>query len=174
MFESAELGHRIDKESFREEVPKLRASLLDAQFALRENAKFPVVILISGVDCAGKGETINVLYERMDPRYLSTLAFSEPTDEELERPYIWSSRRALPPRGRIGIFAGSWYSTQIAERIGGDLSQSELDQHMDQINRFESMLVNEGKLVLKFWFYLSKDGQSQRLKNIEKDPRTAE
>ena len=106
MFESAELGHKIDKETFRTEVPKLREQLLDAQFELRENGKFPVVILISGVDGAGKSETINVLYEWMDPRYLSTLAFSSPSDEERERPYMWRFWRALPPKGRIGIFAG--------------------------------------------------------------------
>ena len=173
MFESAELGHKIDKETFRTEVPKLREQLLDAQFELRENGKFPVVILISGVDGAGKSETINVLYEWMDPRYLSTLAFSSPSDEEHERPYMWRFWRALPPKGRIGIFAGSWYSTPIAERVAGDLSKSDLDQRMDQINRFEAMLVNEGALVLKFWFHLSLKGQQQRLKALEKDPRTA-
>ena len=109
MFESAELGHKISKSIFREEEPKLRAALLDARFEPRENGKFPVVILISGVDGAGKSETINVLYEWMDPRYLSTLAFSAPTDEESERPYMWRFWRALPAKGRVGIFAGSWY-----------------------------------------------------------------
>jgi len=173
MFESAELGHRIDKKTFRAEVPPLREALLDAQFDLHENGQFPVVILISGVDGAGKSETINVLYEWMDPRFLSTLAFSTPTDEERERPYMWRFWRALPPKGRIGIFAGSWYSTPIAERIRGDLSRGDLDQRMDQINRFEAMLVNEGALVLKFWFHLSRESQRQRLKSLEKDPRTA-
>ncbi len=173
MFESAELGHKIDKETFRTEVPKLRSALLDTQFDFLQKGKFPVVILISGVDGAGKGETINVLYEWMDPRYLSTLAFSAPTDEERERPYMWRYWRALPPKSRIGIFAGSWYSNPIAERILGRLGKGELDQRMDQINRFEAMLVNEGALVLKFWFHLSKDGQRQRLKALEKDPRTS-
>ena len=94
MFESAELGHKIAKETFRDEVPKLRAALLDAQFDLRENGKIPVVILVSGCDGSGKGETINVLYEWMDPRFLSTLAFSAPSDEERERPYMWRYWRA--------------------------------------------------------------------------------
>ena len=173
MFESAELGHKIDKKTFRTEVPKLREALLDAQFDLRENGSFPVVILISGVDGAGKSETINVLYEWMDPRFLSTLAFAAPSDEERERPFMWRFWRALPPKGRIGIFAGSWYSAPIAERIAGTLSRGDLDQRMDQINRFEAMLVNEGALVLKFWFHLSKDGQRQRLKALESDQRTA-
>ena len=173
MFESAELGHTIDKETYRQEVPQLRADLLDAQFDFREKGKFPIVILVSGVDGGGKGETINVLYEWMDPRYLSTLAFSAPTDEERERPYMWRFWRALPPKGRIGIFAGSWYPSPIAERIAGSVSKADLDQRMDQINRFEAMLVNEGALVLKFWFHLSKESQRKRLKALESDSRTA-
>ena len=173
MFESAELGHTVDKASYRKEVPKLRADLLDAQFDFREKGKFPIVILISGVDGAGKGETINVLYEWMDPRYLSTLAFSAPTDEERERPYMWRFWRALPPKGRLGIFAGSWYSSPIAERIEGGVGKAHLDQRIEQINRFEAMLVNEGALVLKFWIHLSKEAQRKRLKALESDPRTA-
>ena len=173
MFESAELGHRVDKETFRKEEEKLRAALLDAQFEALQAAKFPVVILVSGVDGAGKSETINQLYEWMDARYLTTLAFSAPSDEERERPFMWRYWRALPAKGKIGIFAGSWYSLPIAARIRGKLGKGKLDQRMDQINRFEAMLVNEGALVLKFWFHLSKDGQKKRLKALEKDPRTA-
>ena len=173
MFESAELGHKIDKATFRKEVPKLRAELLDVQYDVLEKKEFPVVILISGVDGSGKGETINLLYSWMDPRHISTLAFSAPTDEERERPYMWRYWRALPPKGKVGIFAGSWYSQPIADRICGNMRRSELDQVLDDINRFEAMLVNEGALVLKFWFHLSKDAQKQRLKALEKDPRTA-
>ena len=173
MFESAELGHKIDKETFRVEVPKLRAELLDVQYDMLEKKEFPVVILISGVDGSGKGETINLLYSWMDPRHISTLAFSAPTDEERERPYMWRYWRALPPKGKVGIFAGSWYSQPITDRITGAMRRSEMDQLLDDINRFEAMLVNEGALVLKFWFHLSKDGQKKRLKALEKDPRTA-
>ncbi|HZV56014.1 MAG TPA: polyphosphate:AMP phosphotransferase [Rhodocyclaceae bacterium] len=173
MFESAELGHRIDKETWRKTVPELRSALLDVQFDLKEQNKIPVVVLVSGQDGAGKGETINVLYEWMDPRFISTLAFSKPTDEERERPEMWRYWRALPPKGRIGIFAGSWYSDPIHDSIEDTLSKYALDQRIDQINRFEAMLVNEGALVLKFWFHLTKEGQRQRLKALEKDPKTA-
>ncbi|WP_018605928.1 polyphosphate:AMP phosphotransferase [Uliginosibacterium gangwonense] len=173
MFESAEVGHFIDKKTFRQEEEVLRKELLTAQNALRELGKFPVVLLISGVDGAGKGETISTLYEWMDPRYLSTLAFADPSDEERERPYMWRYWRALPPKGRIGIFSGSWYSIPITQRIAREMTRGELDNRLDQINRFESMLVNEGALVLKFWFHLSKEGQKVRLKKLEKDPRTA-
>ena len=173
MFESAELGHKIDKEVYKKAVPELRSALLDVQYDLKEQGKIPVIVLVSGQDGAGKGETINILYEWMDPRFLSTLAFSEPTDEETQRPVMWRYWRALPPKGRVGIFAGSWYSGPIHDRIEGEMSQAAVDQRIDQINRFEQMLVNEGALVLKFWFHLTKDGQRRRLKALEKDPRTA-
>ncbi|MDP2171939.1 MAG: polyphosphate:AMP phosphotransferase [Rhodocyclaceae bacterium] len=173
MFESAELGHKLDKEIYKKAVTVLRADLLEAQFDLKENKKIPVVVLVSGQDGAGKGETINVLYEWMDPRFISTLAFSAPTDEEREHPYMWRYWRALPPKGRVGIFAGSWYSGPIHDRIEGDMTQAQMDQRIDQINRFEAMLVNEGALVLKFWFHLTKDGQKRRLKSLEKNPHTA-
>ena len=173
MFESAELGHKIDKETYKKAVPQLRADLLDVQYDLKENKKIPVIVLVSGQDGAGKGETINVLYEWMDPRFISTLAFSAPTDEERERPFMWRYWRALPAKGRVGIFAGSWYSSPIHDSIEGHMTQAQMDQRIDQINRFEQMLVNEGALVLKFWFHLTKDGQKRRLKALEKDPRTA-
>ncbi|MBK9443497.1 MAG: polyphosphate:AMP phosphotransferase [Comamonadaceae bacterium] len=173
MFESAEIGHKLDKSAFRAAVPVLRAALQEAQVDLFTKHKFPAVVLISGQDGAGKGETINVLYEWMDPRFLSTLAFSEPSDEERERPPMWRYWRSLPPKGLIGIFAGSWYSDPIRERIQGEISLKELDARAQQINRFEEMLVNEGALVLKFWFHLTKDGQRARLKALEADPRTA-
>ena len=99
MFESAEIGHTIDRETFRRDVPQLRAALLDVQFDLLEKREFPVVILISGVDGSGKGETINLLYSWMDPRHISTVAFSAPTDEERARPYMWRFWRALPAKG---------------------------------------------------------------------------
>jgi polyphosphate:AMP phosphotransferase len=173
MFESAEIGHKIDKTTYKAAVPALRAALLEAQVDLQENKKIPVVVLISGQDGAGKGETINVLYEWMDPRFISTLAFSMASDEERERPPMWRYWRSLPPKGRVGIFAGSWYSDPIRQRILEEVSLKELDAQADQINRFEAMLVNEGALVLKFWFHLTKEGQVKRLKALEKDPRTA-
>lgn len=171
MFESAELGHKIDKAVFDAEVPKLREALLDAQFDLAQSAKFQVIILIGGVDGAGKGETVNLLNEWMDPRHIQTHAFSDPSDEERERPHMWRFWRALPPKGKIGILFGSWYTEPIVNRVMG-LSRAHLDQHLQEIVRFEKMLTDEGALVLKFWFHLSKEKQKIRLESLEKNPRT--
>ncbi len=119
MFESAELGHKVDKATYDAEVPKLREALLNAQFDLAEKAKFPVIILIGGVDGAGRGETVNLLNEWMDPRHIQTHGMGEPSDEELERPMMWRFWRALPPKGKIGVFFGSWYTWPILNRVDG-------------------------------------------------------
>lgn len=172
MFESAELGHKIDKATYDAEVPALREALLNAQYDLLENAKFPVIILIGGVDGAGKGETVNLLNEWMDPRHIHAHAMGEPSDEESERPPMWRFWRSLPPKGRIGIFFGSWYTAPIVQRVLGQTKANRLDKSIEEINRFEKMLTDEGALILKFWFHLSKDAQKKRLKFLEKDPKT--
>lgn len=172
MFESAELGHRIDKKTYDERVPVLRENLLEAQFALGRRRDFPVLILISGVDGAGKGETVNLLNAWMDPRHIVTEGFGPPSQEELERPAQWRFWRLLPPQGKIGIFFGSWYTRPIVSRVEGGASTADLDRSIQEIIRFERMLTNEGVLLLKFWFHLSKERQRKRLKGLEKDPAT--
>ncbi|MBC7963879.1 MAG: polyphosphate:AMP phosphotransferase [Steroidobacteraceae bacterium] len=172
MFESAELGHRISKEVWKKEIPELREGLLDAQLDLFQARKFPVIILVAGVDCAGKGETVNLLNEWLDPRYVETHALRDLTDEELERPQMWRYWRVLPPRGKIGVFIGTWYSGPLVENVYGTIKNAELDQRLERISRFEKMLCDEGALVLKFWLHLSKDGQKKCFKLLKKDPNT--
>ncbi len=172
MFESAELGHVIDKERYAREEPALREALLNAQYDLLQSKRFPVVILISGVDGAGKGETVNLLHEWMDPRHIETHAFDVPTTEEIERPAFYRFWRALPPRGKIGIFFTSWYTEPIVSRVYRRTSNVELDLRMEQNRRFERMLAAEGALILKFWFHLSKEQQRERLIRLESKEKT--
>ena len=172
MFESAEIGHSISKRTYAREVPKLREALLDAQYDLFQDGRFPVMVLIAGVDGAGKGETVNLLNEWMDPRHIRVAAFGEPSDEERERPPMWRYWRELPPKGKIGIFFGHWYTDPILDRVYRKSKQSELIESIEQIVRFEKMLTDEGALLLKFWFHLSKEKQKKRLKALEKNPET--
>ncbi len=172
MFESAELGHKVGKDVWKKDIPLLREGLLEAQLDLCQSKKFSVIILIAGVDCAGKGETVNLLNEWMDPRHIETHAVRDLTDEELERPPMWRYWRVLPPRGKIGVFIGTWYSAPLLENVSGVIENAELDQRLERIIRFEKMLCDEGALVLKFWLHLSKDEQKKRLKLLEKDPNT--
>jgi polyphosphate:AMP phosphotransferase len=173
MFESAELGHAVDKETYAKEEPVLREALLEAQYELLAKKKFPVIILISGVDGAGKGETVNLLNAWMDPRHIHVDAFGTPTEEEAERPPLWRYWRSLPPKGKIGIYFTSWYTGPILQRAYKETKSSELDASMIEIRRFERMLAAEGALILKFWFHLSKERQRQRLNKLEADPRTS-
>jgi len=172
MFEVAELGHTLGKEEYDERVPALRTELLKVQEALK-SADFPVIVLVSGVDGAGKGETVNLLNEWFDPRYLRTFAFGDMTDEERERPEYWRFWRSLPPKGSIGLYIGSWYSHPIAQRAEGEFNDAELDGHLLHIKTFEKALVDDGALIIKFWLHLSKDAQKNRLKKLESDPDTA-
>lgn len=172
MFESAELGHKIDKKTYDKEVPPLREALLDAQIDLAKLAKFPVLILVGGVDGAGRGETVNLLNEWLDPRYVQTHAMGEPSDEELDRPMMWRFWRELPPKGKIGIFLGSWYTWPIINRVQDRTKTAELDQSLERAARLEKMLTAEGALIIKFWLHLSKGKQEKRLKLLEKDPQT--
>lgn len=117
MFESAELGHVTTKAEYEVLVPQLRTALLDAQFDLQQLKEFAVVLLVNGVDGAGKGETVNLLNEWMDPRHIVSHAFEAPTEEERERPFMWRFWRALPPKGKIGILFGNWYTEPLRNRV---------------------------------------------------------
>ncbi len=172
MFESAEIGHSISKDDYAREEPVLRSRLLALQYALLAKSTFPVIIIVGGVDGAGKGETLNVLHEWMDPRHIVTTAFGEMSDEERDRPRMWRYWRALPPKGRIGILFGAWHTDPIVDRVTGKISEDELFRATERIVRLERMLVDEGALVLKFWFHLSKKAQKSRLNALEADPKT--
>ena len=74
MFESAELRHEVGKAAYQREQASLRAALLNAQYDLKLDGRFPVLVLIAGVEGAGKGETVNLLNEWMDPRHIQTLS----------------------------------------------------------------------------------------------------
>ncbi|MBV1777405.1 polyphosphate:AMP phosphotransferase [Burkholderiaceae bacterium DAT-1] len=172
MFEAAEQGHAIDRAVWKASVPALREALLELQIQLRELAEFPVVVLVNGLDGAGKGETVNLLNAWMDPRLIDTTAFGDATSDDLNRPYMWRFWQALPGKGRIGILFGSWYSDPIDQHVAGQIGRAELDQRIAEINRFERMLVREGALLIKLWFHLSKREQKKRLESLESDELT--
>lgn len=172
MFESAEIGHKVDKASYDQQVPALREALLDAQYDLISAKAFPVVILIGGVDGAGRSESVGLLNQWLDPRHIETHGMGDPSDEERDRPAMWRFWRALPPKGKAAVFQGSWYSLPLLDRVYGRIKNPALEKAISRNVRFERMLVDEGALVLKFWFHLSKDRQEKRLKNLQKDPHT--
>ncbi|MDP2343410.1 MAG: polyphosphate:AMP phosphotransferase [Deltaproteobacteria bacterium] len=171
MFETAELGRTLDKKTFADLEPKLRVRLLDAQERVRA-ARLPVHVLISGVDGAGKGETVNLLAEWMDPRMIATTAFGPRTDEEEQRPFFWRFWRTLAPKGRVGLYFGSWYTQPIVDRVGKRMKLRDFEHRLSQIEAFERMLVDDGGLIIKLWFHISRKAQRKRIEGLAKDKRT--
>jgi AMP-polyphosphate phosphotransferase len=172
MLESAEIGHAISKRVYAREEPILREALLNAQYDLSRSGRGPVLLVISGVESGGRGETANKLTEWMDPRFIRVVTFGPRTQEELARPPIWRYWRALPPRGRLGIFMNAWYNDLLVGSASGTISTARMHEYMEQIRRVELMLTDEGMMLLKYWIHLSKQQQKQRLATLDSDPRT--
>lgn len=169
MFETAELGRTVSKEDYAAREVALRTELLALQERLRDDKRFALHILINGVDGAGKGETVNLLHEWMDPRYLRAVAFGPPGDEEAARPPYWRYWRALAPRGRTGIYFGNWYTDPIVERVEGRMKKGGFLKAIERIRHFEQALVDDGALLVKLWFHLGRDQQAKVYKALRKD-----
>jgi polyphosphate:AMP phosphotransferase len=161
----------MSKQAHKAQVLLLREELLAVQQRLR-GASFPVLVLFSGVDAAGKGETVNLLHEWMDPRWLRTHAYGSPSDEERERPSHWRFWRDLPPKGQIGILMNAWYADPIGRRAQARTTAAEFRRALHRIARFEKVLTDDGALVLKFMMHLDRDTQRARLRALERDPLT--
>ncbi len=174
MFETAELGHTVAKTVFHRAVPKLRSDLLDAQYRLKENGTFPVIILIAGVRGAGKGETVNLLNEWMDPRHIHTHAFGDALGRgaRAAADVALLARAAAQGQDRHLLRLLVHRRRSSTASSGTTRPRRARPQSIEEINRFEKMLADEGALILKFWFHLSKEAQRKRLKALEKDPET--
>lgn len=171
MFESAELEHSISDKDYKNQEPVLREALLNAQFDLAEAKDRSVLIIVGGVEGAGKGETINLLSSWLDPRQLEVHAITDPSDEERARPEYYRHFRRLPPRGKIGVHFGSWHTLPIVQHAFKKISKSSMDAALARICQFERMLTDEGCVLLKLWFFLSKEQQRERLQALSKDKK---
>jgi AMP-polyphosphate phosphotransferase len=169
MLESAEIGHRVSKQVYAREEPKLREGLLNAQYDLSQSGRGPALLIISGVEAGGRSETANILTEWMDPRHIRVVAFGPRLPEEVSRPPAWRYWRNLPAKGRIGIFMNAWYEEAKLAHIRGEIKFDRLQA----IREHEQMLTDEGFVLLKFWIHLSKAAQKKRLRELEREPRSA-
>lgn len=168
MFDSLETGKRIKGSKFDKLELPLRHQLLTAQFDLAAK-DYPVIILVAGLDGAGKGALVHRLNEWMDPRGIQTNTFWEPSDEEDSRPVYWRFWRKLPARGEIGIFLGTWYNQPAQASIAGDMEPEEFTRQCAQIECFERMLSDDGALIIKLWLHISRDTQRQQLEETAPD-----
>jgi len=172
MFEVAEVGQKLDRDTYDQLVPQLRERLLDVQFRLK-SADFSVVIVIGGVEGAGKGETVNLLMEWLDTRGVAVHALAPQGHRTQEHPGLYRFWRELPPKGKIAIFFGSWYTRPIVDYVFRRSDELRFDRELSRIVDFELMLSNEGTLLLKFRLHISKKQQRHRLKKLKSSSRTA-
>ncbi|MGI9325185.1 MAG: polyphosphate:AMP phosphotransferase [Pseudomonadales bacterium] len=168
MFESANLTHKVSKAEYKAAEPKLRERLIDAQLALLEAESAPVIVVFSGLDPLGRSAATRQLMSWMDARHIRPYAHVSGNVEEAERPRMWRFWQALPRRGRIGIFINSWYEYPFSDYLLGKIDHQRYREAVDEIVRFEEMLVNEGALLLKFMFVLPKKQTRKVIKDVVK------
>ncbi|NND69216.1 MAG: polyphosphate:AMP phosphotransferase, partial [Halioglobus sp.] len=161
MFSDIRPAPKIDRDEYKEAERELRWQLLQAQFALQDRGR-ALLLVVSGIEGAGKGSVVQRLSEWLDPRGIRANTYWLPSDEEESRPHFWRFWRRLPPRGEIAVFLGSWYSGVLRDSIelpGGDGLQSAAER----INFFEDMLSADGAFVVKLWLHLDKGDQRKQL-----------
>ena len=167
MFEAVELDQTLSREKFKAQEPETRAALLAAQRELREK-KIATLILVAGVEGAGKGEVINRLNKWFDARGVFTHAFWDETDEELARPANWRFWRKLPAKGAMAFMFGGWYWDPLYQYTRKEISAAEIDEAATKITDLERMLHQDGMLIIKLWFHISRKTHTARLKNRKK------
>lgn len=164
MFDSLKLDHSLDKEKFKVIEATLRNELLDAQRELRERGTHAILILINGVDGAGKGEVLNRLYEWLDPRFLDTNAVDIRNDIDTEWPIAWHYWRKMPAKGMICAVLGSWYHVLLRERALGNINKDTFSNMLAVSHDYETMLNREGVKVLKLWLHVPPEEAERRYK----------
>jgi polyphosphate:AMP phosphotransferase len=168
MFETLEVGKKLKKRDFSEMQLPLRQQLLKAQFDLA-GRDYPVIIVVAGLDGAGKGSLVHRLNEWMDPRGIRTNTYWEHSDEEEERPFFYRFWRRLPARGTIGIFLGSWYTKPAQDAVTGVIDGEAFALACQQIVGFERMLTDDGALIIKLWLHVSEEVQRMQLEGKAPD-----
>ena len=163
---------RLSKREYQSRVQTLRESLLQMQVGMK-GVPFKVLLLLAGPEGAGRGDVLHALTGWLDPRGVETFTYFAPTDEERKHPHQWRFWRSLPSIGRIGLYAGSWYTEALREVARSKRAFDQLDHEAGRIREFEKLLADSGTLIVKVWLQLSKKAQRRRLQALSDDPETA-
>jgi len=129
-----------------------------------------LAILFEGRDAAGKGGTIRRFAEHLNPRSMRVVALPKPTVEETGQWYFQRYMRHLPNRGEIVFFDRSWYNRAVVEPVMGFCSKRDHRRFMQQVTEFEHMLYEDGVVIIKFWFSISKAEQLKRFEARRTNP----
>jgi PPK2 family polyphosphate:nucleotide phosphotransferase len=154
-------------------VPALAANLAhltDLQERLYAEGKHAVLIVLQGIDAAGKDGTISVVAGAFNPQGTPVTSFKVPTPIEASHDFLWRVHSAVPGRGQIGIFNRSHYEQVLIVRVHKLETEEVWRRHYRQIRDWERMLTEEGVTVLKFFLAIDKDTQRKRFQERVDDP----
>lgn len=166
--EGLEPGNEVESRMSRdlEELSELQELL----YAARTHA---VLVVIQGIDTAGKDGTIKHVFTGVNPQGCRVASFKVPTELEASHDYLWRIHEECPAKGEIVVFNRSHYESVLVERVDRLVPEEVWKKRYDEINGFETVLSRAGTIVLKYFLNLSKDEQKERLLARERDPRKA-
>lgn len=167
--EELNLKKAIRYENYERTLEKLQVELVQLQTWVINNGH-KVVCLFEGRDAAGKGGAIRRITHHLNPRHYKMVALPKPTEEEASQWYFQRYANQLPIKGEMVFFDRSWYNRAVVEPVNGFCSQEQYQRFMAQVNEFESMLVDSGITLIKFYFSISKEEQAKRFADIESNP----
>jgi len=159
------------KEAALTEMSKIDARLTDLQDKMWAGAKSSVLVVLQGIDAAGKDGTVSRVMTSFNPQGCSVAPFKVPTAEEAAHDFLWRIHKRTPGRGEITIFNRSHYEQVLIVRVHKLEPRSVWSKHYDQINEFEKLLTDNGTAVVKFFLHISKDEQRQRIQSRYDDPK---
>lgn len=161
-----DLSKTLDRDEYREELGKQQAKLHKLSIEARKRG-VSTVLAFEGWDAAGKGGVIRRVTQALEAGDYRVIPVAAPTDEERKFHYLWRFWRDLPAAGKVVIFDRTWYGRVLVERLEGFASLPEWQRAFDEINDFESQLVEHGCYVAKFWLHISAEEQLSRFKARE-------
>jgi polyphosphate kinase 2 len=160
---------RPSKKAYERELKRLQVELVSLQrWVLASGAR--IVIVFEGRDAAGKGGAIKRIMQYLNPRSARVVALPTPNERERGQWYFQRYVERLPTKGEIVLFDRSWYNRAGVEHVLGYCTPDEYELFLRQVPLFERMLVDDGIILLKYWFSVSDDEQQRRFKSRLKDP----
>lgn len=145
--------------------------LMDLQYLLYAESKRSMLIILQGMDAAGKDGTVRHVMGALNPQSCRVTSFKEPSSEELRHDFLWRIHKATPERGGITIFNRSHYEDVLIVRVRNLAPKSVWSKRYAQINLFEKSLAESGVTILKFFLHVSKAEQKVRLVERLTDPK---
>jgi len=163
-----------------EKLSKVQVKLSELQDVMYAHNRYGVLICLQGMDTSGKDSLIREVFKEFNPRGVNVYSFKTPNSNELEHDYLWRHHLALPEKGKFAVFNRTHYENVLFTRVHPeyilgenlpgvekveDITPTFWENRMEQINNFEKHIFQNGTIVMKFYFHLSKEEQRVRLLN---------